>query len=356
MYNVSEYCDMHFMYGAALGNSLQARRLYQQHYPNRQCPSAATFAAVHNRLHETGTFKVDMHDTGRGRDVRTVNYEEDVLNLFEDNPRTSTRAVGIETNSSHSSVWKVLNEYRMHPYSMQKVQTLHEDDFQRRVNCSRWFLRKTIETPTFLAKVLFTDEATFNKEGVFNSRNSHLWAYENPHATVSRRSQNRFSVNIWAGLLNNRIVGPYILPNRLNSPTYLVFVRDILPELLQKVPLADRMDMWFQHDGCPAHFGNIVVNHLNATYGQQWIGRGGPVPWPPRSPDLTPLDFFVWGRMKDLVYSSPVEDEIDLLARIIEAGARIQEEENVFPRVRQSLSRRFTLCNEVGGQHFEHLL
>ncbi|KAJ4433406.1 hypothetical protein ANN_15665 [Periplaneta americana] len=34
------------------------------------------------------------------------------------------------------------------------------------------------------------------------------------------------------------------------------------------------------------------------------IGRTGPIRWPPRSPDLTPLDFFFWGFIKDRVYAT----------------------------------------------------
>ncbi|GBM32012.1 hypothetical protein AVEN_161806-1 [Araneus ventricosus] len=41
-----------------------------------------------------------------------------------------------------------------------------------------------------------------------------------------------------------------------------------------------RSPMWFQHDGAPDHYSIDVRLHLNATYGQQWIGRGGPVLWP----------------------------------------------------------------------------
>ena len=39
----------------------------------------------------------------------------------------------------------------------------------------------------------------------------------------------------------------------------------------------------------------------------RWIGRGGVndtnIPWPPRSPDLTPMDFILWGYIKKLAYS-----------------------------------------------------
>lgn len=50
--------------------------------------------------------------------------------------------------------------------------------------------------------------------------------------------------------------------------------------------------MWFQHDGCPAHFSLVARQKLIEKFSNRWIGRGGSVVWPARSPDLTPLDFF----------------------------------------------------------------
>jgi hypothetical protein len=43
---------------------------------------------------------------------------------------------------------------------------------------------------------------------------------------------------------------------------------------------------------------------LDATFPNRSVGRDGPTPWPPRSPDITPLDFFLWGYVKDKVYST----------------------------------------------------
>lgn len=48
---------------------------------------------------------------------------------------------------------------------------------------------------------------------------------------------------------------------------------------------------YISHDGTPAHFARGCQPILNHKF-NKWIGRGGPVPWPERSPDLTPLDFF----------------------------------------------------------------
>ncbi|KZC07320.1 hypothetical protein WN55_07731 [Dufourea novaeangliae] len=59
--------------------------------------------------------------------------------------------------------------------------------------------------------------------------------------------------------------------------------------------------MWLQHDGCPARYARRVRDALNEFYPNKWIGRGGLVSWPPRSPDLTPLDIFLWGALKNAV-------------------------------------------------------
>jgi len=59
--------------------------------------------------------------------------------------------------------------------------------------------------------------------------------------------------------------------------------------------------MYFQHDGAHSHYTRHVMQHLNYTFPKRWIGRGNTINWPPRSPDLTPLDFSLWGLMKSEV-------------------------------------------------------
>ena len=83
--------------------------------------------------------------------------------------------------------------------------------------------------------------------------------------------------------------------------------------------------MWYQQDGATAHFSIAARQVLNDKYPNRWIGRGGPVPWPPRSPDLTPLDFFLWGPMKSPVYDTPGESEQSLIARIVVAAGDISD-------------------------------
>jgi hypothetical protein len=78
------------------------------------------------------------------------------------------------------------------------------------------------------------------------------------------------------------------------------FLTGRLPQLLDDVQLAMRQTMWFMHYGAPAHFTPDVKQFLDSHYPDR---RNGPVLWPPRSPDLTPVDLYLWGHLKDIVYS-----------------------------------------------------
>ena len=106
--------------------------------------------------------------------------------------------------------------------------------------------------------VLYTDEASFTREGVFHSYNSHFWVFENPHAQFVGRYQHRFSVNVWAGIVHKHLLGPYLLLNTLHGCNYFVFLPDILPQLLEDIPLNIRERIWFQHDGAPPHLIDVL--------------------------------------------------------------------------------------------------
>lgn len=51
----------------------------------------------------------------------------------------------------------------------------------------------------------------------------------------------------------------------------------------------------------------------------------GPIPWSPQSPDITPLDFFLWGYVKDVVYRTKIQDITDLKQKISDATATTDE-------------------------------
>jgi len=100
-------------------------------------------------------------------------------------------------------------------------------------------------------------------------------------------------VNVWCGLLGNKLIGPFVFDNNLTGNTYKVFLRNGLPGLLEEIPLMIWSQMYFQHDEAPPHYTQHVREYLDESFPNHWLGRGGPVAWPPRSPDLTPLDYYL---------------------------------------------------------------
>ncbi|GFU06994.1 transposable element Tc3 transposase [Trichonephila clavipes] len=72
----------------------------------------------------------------------------------------------------------------------------------------------------------------------------------------------------------------------------------LIPELNNH----DVQELWFQQDGTTCHTARATIDLLKDTFGDRLILRFGPVNWPTKSCDLTPLDFFLWGYVKSLVY------------------------------------------------------
>jgi hypothetical protein len=102
------------------------------------------------------------------------------------------------------------------------------------------------------------------------------------------------------------------------------------------------------------HYTTQAQQVLDRRYPHSWIGCGGPINWPARSPDLTPLGYFLWGHVKNYVYREPVNSLEQLDDRLHEALARITPQ--MIQGAQVSLIRRARLCIQNDGGHFEQLL
>lgn len=72
-------------------------------------------------------------------------------------------------------------------------------------------------------------------------------------------------------------------------------LRNHLPVLLDAASVPEQVidRLWFMQDGAPAHRANLVTECLDELFGDQWVGMGAPMFWPPYSLDLNPLDFSI---------------------------------------------------------------
>ena len=112
--------------------------------------------------------------------------------------------------------------------------------------------------------------------------------------------------------------------------------------------------MWFQQDGAPPHNARIITDYLNRQHGNNWIGNRDPVSWPARSPDLTPLDFCIWGYLKNKVYCTPYNSVEELELAVVQAIEEMPGQ--IVKDACMSLIYRCRTCINNNGAIFEHLI
>ncbi|CAH2014869.1 unnamed protein product, partial [Acanthoscelides obtectus] len=180
----------------------------------------------------------------------------------------------------------------------------------------------------FPARVRFY-ESTFTRNGVNNFRKTHVWSVENPHAVRRAHFQQIFGECLgWHD-----------------------FLRNILPSLLEDVPLSVRQSMWFLQDGHiyaidPALTAIIEIRMIgDQTFPDRWIGRR----------DLSPLDFFMWGHLKSKIYLRQriVNECLQITPQILQNKNRLRwakEHRQWTPQqwceIRWSDEARFEVCVE----------
>ncbi|GFV39384.1 putative DD41D transposase [Trichonephila clavipes] len=123
------------------------------------------------------------------------------------------------------------------------------------------------------------DEAHFWLNGYVNKQNCRIWSEANPQVYVETPLHPE-KLTVWCALWAGGIIGPYFFKND-----------------------EGHNELWFQQDGATCHTARATIDLLKDTFGDRLISRFGPVNWPPRSCDLTPLDYFLWGYVKSLVYA-----------------------------------------------------
>ncbi|KYM97850.1 hypothetical protein ALC62_11454, partial [Cyphomyrmex costatus] len=101
-------------------------------------------------------------------------------------------------------------------------------------------------------------------------------------------------------------------------------------------------------------FKGIVRRHLDDTF-PEWFGKGSVTPWPARSPDYNPCDFFLWGAIKEKVFMhANIETADEMTELILRTIERIDNDK--IQRATRNVQKRARKCIKVGGGHFEHLL
>jgi len=266
--------------------------VYHELFPNAVRPHYCKFASVGRRMQDTGTLEMNGQYTLRGPSICTPTFDEDILQLFEVNPSTSTRAVVHELSVD----LRRCRTFYAHSIFMlsigRRCRLLAPTISFFETNLCVGLCGRVQRSPNFLHFFFFSNEACFTREGVCNTNKSCLGGNKPSCCICSLPPPT--TICAWIFNLAFR-VNP-----QLNAQIYRLFLVKTLPELLEKIPLGLGRDMYFQYDGDSAHFSCHFRERPTTTYKDRCVGRGGPVPWPLRSAYRTSLDFFLWYYMKTL--------------------------------------------------------
>ncbi|GFX56668.1 uncharacterized protein TNCV_494161 [Trichonephila clavipes] len=146
-------------------------------------------------------------------------------------------------------------------YSKHNLVALHCKYDQARRRFVEWAQNEIAVVPDFHKRILFSDEDHLWLNGYVNKQNCRIWSEANPQVAKI--------TNFFIPELNNH----------------------------------DVQELWYQRDGATCHTARATIDLLKDTFGDRLISCFGPVNWPPRSCELTPLDYFLWGYVKSLVYA-----------------------------------------------------
>ena len=170
----------------------------------------------------------------------------------------------------------------------------------------RWFLDQFKQDETFIQRLWFSDEAHFYTNGYVNSKNYIYWGSAKP-GNVYEKGLHDQKITVWAAMGYQGIIGPFFFvdeqqhPVTVNSDRYVAVLSKFWRSLGRFVGDEGRQNQHFQQDGAAPHVSKAALRWIRDHFGDRTVSRGTGHSWAANSPDLSPLDFHIWGYLKDKV-------------------------------------------------------
>lgn len=348
MLNVQQKAQCVIWY-AESKSPVSVQRLFQRTYPGQTVPDYKAIIRWFNQFKETGTVEK------KSRPGRPPTSEENIERIRQSclrSPKKSIARRSVELQIPKTTIQNVLHKrLRLHAYKIQIRQQIKPTDRPMRAEFASFMLNGIDDNPNFLQRVLFTDEATFHINGSVNRYNCRIWGSQQPNE-IQEYVRDSPKLNVWCGLFHDQVIGPFFFVEKtITGLVYLDMLELFVLPQIEQIEQQTGQRIIFMQDGAPPHYLREVRGALNACFPNGWIGRGAPIAWPPRSPDLTPLDFFLWGYIKNIVYAEKIRDLDHLRERISAAILTVTPE--MIARTWQEIDYRLDICRATNGAHIE---
>jgi len=324
------------------GNITLVKRAWRSNFKNIKAPSTNT---INNIVAKFEKMVLETPKTKKVEKVTPKRLEAKIAlkNVVTEKPKISIRKASKASGFSYGLCQKVLkSDLGLKPYKRSYVHQLKTPDYQKRVIFAEWFLKLPKNTVNHL---ICTDEAIFTLTECLNKQNNRTWATEKPFEDIEKPLQDE-RIHVWMAISAEKVYGVHVFNETVNMINYLEMLQTFFwPKHLRT---SSYEKYWFQQDGAPAHTAIIGQEWLSSKFGTKFIDKNK---WPPRSPDLNPCDYFLWGYLKERVYT-PLPKNLDELKTNIERESK-KISKDMLKRVFLNFRKRCEFIISAQGGHFE---
>jgi len=331
-------------------------RLHTALGPSRQAISRIVY-------HFENKFSVENKNKGNSgkspNKTKNPDIIEDVRDSVNENPHTSIRQRSSELDISRMSLQRILRkELLLYPYVISVRHVLTAQDKVRRTGMCRWMMDRMDNHPGWIDNVWFTDEAHFHQNGAVNNHNNIFWGNSLPEETSPRNLRGKKVTAFVAYNARHGLLGPYWFEEdgktvTITGARYREVVTNFTNDLRALLSPRQFQTAWYMQDGAPPHTAHDTITLLKTIFKRRLVALGTDVEWAPHSPDLNPLDFWLWGAAKEAVYRFRPDNLDFLKQRVAEYLRQIPPE--TFRKVRDNFKIRVRACLRRQGRHIENI-
>lgn len=294
---------------------------------------------------------------GRSCPARNKRNIDRVSASVERDPEMSqlrrSQALNLSVGTMNSIIRKDLHLF---PYKIQMTQQLKPADKPRRLAYGKFVKEMVRGDDEFWSKIVMSDEANFELCGQVHKQNCRIYGTSNPRK-IQEQPNYQQKLNVWCGVAANRIIGPYFYEDEngatvtTNKERYIDMMRRYVMPQIRKFGMEH---YWFQQDGAPPHTSKFAIDKMKKWFPGRLISKHGDIDWPPRSPDLTPPDFYLWGFLKSVVYKSKPKTLAELKNNIRREIRKISAA--TLEKVMKNAEKRAYLAIKEKGGHLQDII
>jgi hypothetical protein len=325
-----------------LKSVILVQRAWRTEFKNERVPCRDIILGTASRFERTGSVSFKSRRQAKPSEKREA-ARKLVKTLNSDNDELSIRKLAKITGVSYSLVRSILKEdLHLKPYKQHEWHELEPGDYQKRLKFADFFLGLPKNARLLL---LCCDEAWFYLHHKVNKQNDRRWLPSKP-TDKSERPLHDEKVLIWCAISCDEVYGPYFFEGSVNQHKYLHMLKHFFWK--GHCRARNHQKYYFLQDGATPHTARIVQKYLGQKFGPRFFTKDK---WPPRSCDLNPCDFFLWGYLQDRVYKPMPQSLDELKANITREFKKIPKE--ILKSVFENFLKRMDLVKEKNGGHIE---